>query len=315
MAGGACLTTAYVSAPFRAGGGRATLVAMRIERSVTSISWIPSEAVRGSTKLPFSVGMAHYDDTPPDSLDGGSIVDALDELRAADRFRFANHLSAWIEVEDGRITGCGQTGNPMIGSTTMQLGKSVTVAAVSYETISHDPEYGDGFVTFRQSAGGRTGVPAPRHVNRPPFVQVVAPTAWTTVELTLHADGRAEASLAGASPFPRHWLYEDGKLVAKSGLIDFKDWYRNAFGKHSPWGDEDSPALVTAVETALERELSTTIMRAGRSPKIRKVKEGKELVKQGDAGGALFLLLDGVLGVDVDGERLAELGPGAVLGA
>src|SRR5437870_2130191 len=50
------------------------------------------------------------------------------------------------------------------------------------------------------------------------------------------------------------------------------------------------------------------------SPKIRKVKEGKELVKQGDAGGELFLLLDGVLGVDVDGERLAELGPGAVLG-
>src|SRR3954466_3293540 len=118
MAGGACSTTAHVSAPFRAGGGRATLVAMRIERSVTSISWIPSEAVRGSTKLPFSVGMAHYDDAPPDSLDGGSTVDAPDPLRGGDRFRVANHLSAWIEVEDGRITASGQTGNPMIGGTT-----------------------------------------------------------------------------------------------------------------------------------------------------------------------------------------------------
>src|SRR5207244_3518062 len=154
-------------------------------------------AVLGSTKLPFSLGMAHYDDSPPDSLDGGSIVDTLDELRLADRFRFANHLHGWIEVEDGRITGAGQAGTPMIGSTTVRAGRSVTAAAAPYETITQEPEHGDGFVTFRQSAGGRTGVPAPRHVNHPPFVQIVAPTAWTTVELKLHADGRAEVSLAG----------------------------------------------------------------------------------------------------------------------
>lgn len=35
---------------------------MRIEGSVTSISWIPSEAIKGVTKLPFSMGVAHYDD-------------------------------------------------------------------------------------------------------------------------------------------------------------------------------------------------------------------------------------------------------------
>jgi hypothetical protein len=38
------------------------------------------------------------------------------------------------------------------------------------------------------------------------------------------------------------------------------------------------------------------------------------LVRQGDPGDELFLLLDGVLIVDVDGEPVAELGPGAVLG-
>ena len=184
-----------------------------------------------------------------------------------------------------------------------------------YETIEHEPEVGDGWVRFRQSAGGRTGVPAPRHVNRPPFVQVVAPTAWTTLALTIHADGHSEIDLAGASPFPRHWLYDDaGKLVAKSGMIDFKQWYRHAFGKHSPWGDEDSPALATEVETALERELSLRIMRGGRKPRVKKLKEGRELVRQGEEGDELFLLLDGVLSVDVDGERLAELGPGAVVG-
>ena len=287
---------------------------MRIDGSVTSISWIPSEAVKGSTKLPFSVGMAHYDDPPPEQL-GASIVDALDELRRADRFRFANHLAAWIEVEDGRITGWGKEANPMIGSTTVKLGRSITVAAVPYETIEPEPEVTDTFVRFRQSAGGRTGVPAPRHVNRPPFVQLVAPTAWTTVELTLHVDGRVEIGLAGASPFPRHWLYGgDGALAKKSGMIDFKDWYRKAFGKHSPWGDEDSAALATEVETALERELSLRIMRGGKKPKIRKLADGDALMRQGEEGDEVFLLLDGVVAVDVDGAELAELGPGAVVG-
>ena len=42
---------------------------MRIESSVTSISWIPSEAVEGVTKVPFEMGVAHYDDPPPDHID------------------------------------------------------------------------------------------------------------------------------------------------------------------------------------------------------------------------------------------------------
>ena len=158
-------------------------------------------------------------------------------------------------------------------------------------------------------------MPAPRHVNRRPFVQVSAPSAWTTLALTLHADGRQELELAGASPFPRHWIYDaDGRLVRKSGMVRFKEWYRHAFGAHSPWGEEDSPAIATEVETALERELSRSIMRDGRRPRIRKVDQGDVLIRQGDEGDELFLLLDGVLGVDVDGKRLAELGPGAVVG-
>jgi CRP-like cAMP-binding protein len=98
------------------------------------------------------------------------------------------------------------------------------------------------------------------------------------------------------------------------GLANFKEWYRDAFGKHTPWGDQDSKALVTAVETALERQLSVTIMSGGERPEIRTLKEGDFLVHQGDPGDSLFLLLDGVLSVTMDGENIAEVGPGVVLG-
>ena len=88
-------------------------------------------------------------------------------------------------------------------------------------------------------------------------MQWQAPLVWTTLSLTLHADGRAEFAMTGASRFPRHWVYDhDGALSQKSGLADFRDWYRKSFGRHTPWGDQDSEALVTAVETALERSLS-----------------------------------------------------------
>ena len=83
---------------------------------------------------------------------------------------------------------------------------------------------------------------------------------------------------------------------------------------HTPWGDEDSEALVTAVETTLERQLSDAIMRGGQKPAVRKVKQGKSLVEQGERGDDLFLLLDGVLQVIIDGEPIAEVGPGAIVG-
>jgi hypothetical protein len=244
------------------------------------------------------------------------VIDDREAQAAADRFRFANHLRAWIEVENGRITGHGYAGGIVIGSTTVRLGPAhATFRAFSLPDIQQPVELGDGWARFTQTVGGRTGVPAPRRVRRKPFVQFRAPLVWTTLALTLHADGRTEWNMVGASPFPRHWIYgSDDKLVAKVGLTDFNAWWRKAFGRHSPWGEEDSPAFVTAAETALERELSTLVMRGGAKPRIRKVKEGDVLVREGDEGTDVYLLLDGVLGVEVGGERLAELGPGALLG-
>jgi len=283
---------------------------MRHQSSITSLSWIPSEAVEGSQRLAFDAGMAHYDEPPPD------VITDLEALRVADRFRFANVLRAWVEVDDsGKITHSGSDGGGLMGSTTVKLGPMArTFEAVGLPDIVQKPVHGDGWVRFAQTAGGRTGVPAPRRVRRRPFVQWQAPLVWTTLSLTIRADGTAEGSLTGASRFPRHWVYaHGGQLSHKSGLADFKDWYRKSFGRHTPWGDTDSAALVTAVETALERSLSAQIMQ-GAKPAIRRLKAGATLVRQGETGSEVFLLLDGVLRVEENGTRLAEYGPGALLG-
>jgi hypothetical protein len=131
----------------------------------------------------------------------------------------------------------------------------------------------------------------------------------------MFADGTSACDVSGASPFPRHWIYDhDQNLCLKSGLVDFALWYQHAFGKRTPWGDEDSPALVTEVETALERDLSMRIMRGGAKPRIDTIKKDATLVEQGALGTDMYLLLDGVLAVEVNGKAVAQVGPGAVLG-
>jgi len=287
---------------------------MRIESSITSVSWIPSEAIKGMTKMPFEVGgLAHYDKPLPDVID----VNDLEKMRDNDQFRFANHLRAWIRVEDGRIIDHGQSGGTVLNCTHMKLGpKEIVFQATAFPEIRPKPKVTKTSATFVQTCGGRPGMPAPRRVKRKPYIQLRPPTVWTTLQLTLHADGRVEQEMTGATPFPRHWVYDgEGKLIAKSGMIDFKEWWTKVFGKkHTPWGNEDSAAFVTTVETALERQLSGTIMRAGKKPKIRKIKEGGTLVEQGEKGEELFLLLDGVLAAEYNGEKVNELGPGAILG-
>ena len=171
-----------------------------------------------------------------------------------------------------------------------------------------------GSASSRPRAAG-PACPRPGGCAAAPFVQWQAPLVWTTLSLTLHADGRAEFAMTGASRFPRHWVYDaDGQLSHKSGLTDFRDWYRKSFGRHSPWGEEDSAALVTQVETALERALSVQLMHGGAKPRIGRLPAGATLVRQGQPGTDVYLILDGVIRVERDGERLAEYGPGALLG-
>ena len=285
---------------------------MRIESSVTAISWIPSDAIEGLPKIPFDLGVGHYDEPPPDHLDEGD----LERLRDADRFREANRLQAWIDVEDGKVVGFGHEGEALVGSTTFRMGPTdVVFAGVPFEVLRPEPEVFGDRVRFVQTVGGRAGFPAPRIVKGKPFFRIHSATAWTTLALTVRADGSSDHELVGASPFPRHWIYDrDGNLAHKAGTIDFKKWYREAHGGHTPWGEEDSDAFVTQAESALERRVSADLMQRGATVGRRKLEEDETLVEEGAPADELYLLLDGVLAAEVGGEEIAQVGPGAILG-
>ena len=282
----------------------------RFEAAITALSWIPSEAIEGLSKVPFELGITHYDDPPPDRIDD------LEALRLADRYREANELRAYVDVEDGRIVGQGYLGGGRIGSTTVRVGPfRVRFPGYQLPDIQQEPEVGSTSVRFVQSIGGRMGLPTPRPVPRRPYAQFWPSIAWTTLELEIDADGTSRGRLVGASPFPRHWIYDDdGRLVEKSGLVDFKTWFNDSFGAHTPWGAYDSPAIVTAVESAMERELSAAIMRGGPKPRIQTLDAGQTLVTQGDTATEVYLILDGMFAVEVEGREIAEIGPGAVVG-
>lgn len=289
---------------------------MRIESRATSLSWIPSEAVSGVMKATFATGLSHYDAPPPAKLELGESPVSVAALRDADAFRFGNVLTAWAEFEGGTPVAYGQDGGTMMGATTVRVGPvDATFAAVAMPELRPEPQLGEACVTFTQTTGGRTALPLPRRISRPPFFRLQPPLVWTTLRLTLHADGHSTMELRGASPFPRHWVYDaNGELALKAGVADWRAWVGQQSAAATPWGNEDSPVIAAAAETGLERELSGLLMHGAEKPKIRTFDPGEVLAQQGTAGDSLFLILDGVVDISVDGRALGDLGPGAVLG-
>jgi hypothetical protein len=261
-------------------------------------------------KAGFSTGLNHYDAPPPDHIED------VAGLRDADAFRFANVLTCWAEFDGARCVAHGQDGGTVMGSTTVRVGKlDATFAAVSLPELRPAPVCGDGWVAFTQTCGGRTALPLPRRISRPPFVRLQSPVVWTTLRLTIHADGRNVVELVGASPFPRHWIYDaSGDLALKAGVANWREWVGQSSSSATPWGDEDSPVIVTAAESALERQLSKLVMAGAMKPQIRCLAAGEILASQGEPGNSIYLVLDGVVDVCVDGRPVGDLGPGAVLG-
>jgi hypothetical protein len=278
---------------------------VRIESSVTAVSWVPLDCVEGGQRLQFHVGAAQYDDPPPDHLED------LEGLLAGGRVRLANQLRGVAEVRDGAVVACGQSGQGHVGAPRAAADATqIGFAAVALPDLRPDPEVGDGWVRFGQTAGGLLSVGPAAGTASP---RLTAPAAWTTLALTIHADGTSEPALVGASPFPRHWVYDHaGRLVATSGVVDFRAWQADAWDPFTPWGGRDAPVRATAVETALERELSRVMLDA--SPHWLRLRTGATLVEQGDPGSELYLLFDGLLAVEIDGRPVTELGPGAVVG-
>jgi Cyclic nucleotide-binding domain len=283
---------------------------MRIERSATSISWIPSESIPGLLKLPFARGVMHYDPPPPLSLTD------VEGMRRRGEFRFANRLSAYIDVEDGRITGCGYTGGKLMGLTPITAGPlRVMLPTKGNRDIQWQPAITTDQVTFVQTAGGRPGFSFLKPQWRWPFFVTRPFTIWTTVRLTIDVTGACIQALVGASPFPRHWLYDDGGvLVQKSALTRSQIWARTAFGTHTPWGGEDEMPDVAEAETSLERELANQLMQQNARPAIRQLHPGNFLFRQDEQGTSVAVVLDGIFEVGVDGRVVGHVGPGSVVG-
>jgi hypothetical protein len=267
---------------------------MRIESSLTAITWVPFGALDALPNLPLGLAVAHFDEPPPEQLGD------LEELRAADRFREANELRAWIEVVEGEIVRFGHDGRGL-AATAFDVGaQQVAFPALEFPIIRPEPEAHVDHVRFTQTVGGRIGLPVPRAVAGKPYFRVGSATAWTTLELVLRADGSAEGKLAAATPFPLHSLYgADGRLLEEHGGYE----YGSESLAGSPWQADE-----------LDAELDAIALRSGAALARRRLNRGETLVEQGDRGCDMFLLVDGVLDVEVDGEIVAQVGAGALLG-
>ena len=270
---------------------------MRVESRVLSVSWVPSDVVTRAARLPFVRALPGADEPPPDEL-----VDPA-PLLAAGRIRQANELRAWVEFDESGSPVAWDYGDaPALGD-----------SEGGFPVRRSEPEVSERAVHFVQTAGGRLGGTVPRRVVGRPFIRLEAPVAWTTVGLTIGSDGRTRGDLVGASPFPRHWLYDaKGTLQAKSAEIDFRRWLEGSGTGETPWGAEESREFVALAESALERAISQRVM--GARPRVRSVKAGTMLTEQGDRDDTIFLILDGIFDVDVGGQTVAEVGPGALVG-
>jgi CRP-like cAMP-binding protein len=188
----------------------------------------------------------------------------------------------------------------------------MTFAGVALPDLIAPPEVHPGRVRLTQTAGGHTGAMVPRHVAHPPFMRLTAPIAWSTVALTIHADGSSRAELAGASCFPRHYLYDtDGNLTHKSALISYRHWLRRAEHEDSPWSGAAHPVPVAHVRGAAERALADTILVSG-GYRQQRLPAGARLSEAPIADTEVHVLLDGLLVIEFDGKPAVEVGPGAI---
>ncbi len=284
-------------------------MAERVNTNFTSISWIPSEAIEGFMRRPIDLGLGRYDHPPPDHIED------LEEFVSGEGCRFANHLSAWADIEDGRIVAAGTEGGGLLAPTRVGPGGIMSIPPIAHPEIRSTEWDDDQAVTFIQTAGGRTGAPYPRRAGETKRFMMTSPTAWTTLAITIDASGQCSTQVAGASAFPRHWFYDENlTLTAKSPTIEYDEWTSGLHDQDTPWASSDRPAETTAVETPLERELSLTIMNDGPNPDIRELDAGTTLMLKGEEATTIALILDGMVEIDIDGEVIAECGPGSVLG-
>jgi hypothetical protein len=263
-------------------------------------------------RMPFDKGVMHFDPPPPLTLED------LEAMQRRGEFRFANRLNAWVNVDDeGDIRDLGYSGTGLtMGLTPISAGRfRVLLPTKPNPVIRHTPQVTGKEATFVQTAGGRPIFSVVRPSRRWPFLLTRPFTIWTTIELTIRADGQTRQRLIGASPFPRHWLYDtEGHLAEKAALTRQQVWLRSVFGTHTPWGGENETPMVSEPETELERSLSEQMMQSGARPEVHTLRADELLFRQSDEATSIAVILDGDLEVRVDDRVVGHVGPGTVVG-
>ena len=210
---------------------------VRFASSVLTVSWIPSEAISGMTKLPFEMGVTQYDEPPPDTMHDFGMACSPPTGSASP--------TSCARGSRSRTTASSTAATPDSGHinvSTIRVGRREPprFAAVPLPDIQHDPR--DGSPTRSPSPRwpeARAGLPSPRsgpHAavrpvrgadrvdDAPPHDQRRrAPSS--SVELS----GRARSRGTGSRR-------RDGAGRAKTGSIDFKSWWRELLRQAHPLG-------------------------------------------------------------------------------
>ena len=254
--------------------GRARHHADRSHRS-RRVSWIPSEAVTGDEQGHVRAGIAHYDDPPPD-------VHRRPGRRCATPTGSASPTAS-RRGSRSRTAGSSPRATPaaaLMGATTVRLGerrRRSRPCRARAAARARDRRSAVGALRADRRRAHRR-CPAPRRVNHPPFVQFEG--ADGVDDARAHAPRRRHARRSSSSARARSRATGSTTTTASSrrrpGSPTSRSGTAHAFGKHTPWGDEDSAgARHRGRDRARARAVERRSCAAAAKPEIRKVKEGQ----------------------------------------
>ena len=225
---------------------------MRIERSITTVSWIPSDLLEGMGKIATRMKMAHHDPPPPDSL--GVERAGRDRGPAVGRPLPFRQRTARIHR--------GRRGRHDHRLRVLRRRRDRRHHRRPRCRVDHHP--GRQAARPVQRAGSHRDVgsihPDRRRAHR-------CADAACRQARSVHPVPRADRvdHARADDPRRRHAPRGDDRCVrvpaalavrrrraassAKSSVAEYKQWMAESFGRRTPWGDEDSPALVSEVET------------------------------------------------------------------
>ena len=283
---------------------------MRVESSVTSVSWIPSEAVTGAG----AEGHVRVRASPATTIRRPTSSTTSRRGGPPGRFRFANRLHGL-----GRDRARPHRRRRLLRRRPDGRHDRAPGQAAGHVRAGPAPRPAPRRPSRTRHRGHvradhrRSHRPARAAAGEAPAVPAV-PRAHGVDHARAHHPRRRHVELRGARreqvPPPLGLRRRRARSRPRSGWPTSRSGTATRSASTRRGATQDSKALVTAVETALERQLSVTIMSGGERPEIRTLKEGEFLVQQGDPGDSLFLLLDGVLSVTIDGENGRRGGSG-----